>query len=134
MIAKDKEDIIIRALDSTEGVFDGYFLTDTGSTDNTVTIFQEWCEKHSKHYQVQEKQIGKDYKQVIVDGKPTLGDFSSPRNDNFQMARDAGYDYAFWMDSDDIIENAKAVPDAVELMRVNIILIQLYRNGKGFSI
>lgn len=114
MICKDNESTIVRALDSTKGVFDGYFAVDTGSKDMTVAVFQEWCEQRGKGYNVSEKKIGKDYKAVKVDGKKVLGDFASARNDSFELAK--GYDYIFWMDTDDVLINPEGIPLIVKNM------------------
>lgn len=112
MIAKDKATIIERALDSTQGVFDGYFLQDTGSSDNTVEVFEAWCKKNNKPFKTSKKFVGKDYKSVVVDGKELLGDFGSARNDSFALAK--GYDYAFWFDTDDVIVNAYNIPSILD--------------------
>ena len=124
VIAKDREKQIIRMLESTQAVFDGYFLQDTGSTDNTVQVFKSWCLKNKKDFKVSQKYLGKDYKSVVVDDRELLGDFGKARNDSFALAK--GYDYAFWMDSDDVLVNAQFIPQIVARMNkdgINIAVL-----------
>lgn len=114
IIAKDKSLIIERMLNSTKGIFDFYALQDTGSSDNTVEIFEEWCKSHDKEFKTSKKVVGNDYLLVNVDGKEILGDFASARNDSFKLIPDE-YKWAFWMDTDDVLYNPQAIPTLVEL-------------------
>jgi glycosyltransferase involved in cell wall biosynthesis len=114
VIAKDREKQLLRTLESTQGYFDGYFLQDTGSTDGTVEMFEKWCKDHKKDYKTSKKFIGKDYKSVMQEGREMLGDFAKARNDSFALAK--GYDYAFWIDSDDVLINPQLVRPTVERM------------------
>lgn len=116
VIAKNKEDIITRMLDSTQGVFDYYVLQDTGSTDQTVEIFNDWCVRHNKPYKSSKKYVGKDYRQVLVHNVPTLADFAAARNDSFDMARTFNPDYFFWMDTDDQLLNPHMLRKVAEFM------------------
>ena len=115
MIAKDCAESLERALESTKGVFDGYFLQDTGSQDNTVEVFEKWCKDNKRPCKWAKKFVGKDYKSVEVDGRELLGDFAHARNDSFSLA-DSKHDYAFWMDSDDILIGAEFVQETVSKM------------------
>jgi glycosyltransferase involved in cell wall biosynthesis len=132
MIAKDKADIIERALDSTKAVFDFYALQDTGSTDSTIQVFQAWCERNNKAFAINQKFVGKDYQQVIVDGKPTLANFAQARNDSFSLIP-SDIQYSFWIDTDDVIQNAEQIPQIVDLMSKNnvdmSILEYIYAKG-----
>lgn len=107
MIAKDKRDVIVRALDSTHAVFDLYCLQDTGSTDGTQEVFVAWCVKNNKPYKISSKYIGTDYESVLVDGHEVLADFAKARNDSFSLVEDCKY--AFWMDTDDILQDPEQV-------------------------
>lgn len=120
IIAKDKASIITTMLDSTKGVFDCYVMQDTGSSDNTIEVFTNWCKEHKKDFKVDQKFIGKDYRQVIVDGKPMLGDFGKARNDSFALIPDT-YKWAFWIDTDDILINAEQIPELVKYCNKNNI-------------
>lgn len=131
MIGKDKEKQILRALESTQGVFDGYFLQDTGSKDNTVEVFEKYAKSVGKEYKTSKKHLGKDYKSVIVDDRELLGDFAKARNDSFALAK--GYDYAFWIDTDDIMTNPQLIRPVCERMNregVNLALLT-YIYAKG---
>lgn len=44
LIAKDEEECLPRLLASVEGAFDQVALLDTGSTDRTVEVFEEWAQ------------------------------------------------------------------------------------------
>jgi len=112
VIAKDRERQLLRTLNSTQGVFDGYFLQDTGSKDGTVEMFEKWCKDNKKPFKTSKKFIGKDYKSVMVEDREWLGDFGRARNDSFALAK--GYDYAFWIDSDDVLVNPQLVPEIAE--------------------
>ena len=46
MIVKNESKIIERCLTSAKDFIDCVCITDTGSTDDTISIINEWCEKH----------------------------------------------------------------------------------------
>ncbi|MCR4285331.1 MAG: glycosyltransferase, partial [Candidatus Kaiserbacteria bacterium] len=133
VIAKDRERQILRMLDSTQGVFDGYFLQDTGSKDQTVEVFEKWCKEHGKECKTSKKFIGKDYKSVMVEDREWLGDFASARNDSFALAK--GYDYGFWMDSDDVLVSPQVLPEMVQRMNKEGVQVGLmtYVYAKSFD-
>ena len=43
MIVKNEAKIITRLLDSIENIADAVVICDTGSTDNTITTIEDWC-------------------------------------------------------------------------------------------
>lgn len=47
MIVKNESKIIERCLDAARWV-DGFFISDTGSTDDTIGIIKEWAERNNK--------------------------------------------------------------------------------------
>ena len=47
MIVKNESKIIRRLLESVENVIDGYCICDTGSTDNTVSIIEEFFKERN---------------------------------------------------------------------------------------
>jgi len=94
LIAKDEETTLPNLLASVEGAFDQVALLDTGSTDRTVEVFEEWAATEK------ERQTG------FVS---TLGHFEWV--DDFAAARNAAddlleTDWLCWADCDDVIENA----------------------------
>ena len=48
MIVKDEENIIERAFESLKNLFDSYVICDTGSTDNTVNVINNWMNSNNK--------------------------------------------------------------------------------------
>jgi len=132
MIAKDREKQIIRTLNSTKGIFDAYCLVDTGSSDNTVQVWKDWCKYNVKEFHVK---VNPDYKFVEVNGHKILGDFASPRNDSFKLAKKAKANYAFWIDSDDVLVNPEGIPILVEQMNNEnlhfCVLTYVYAKGDG---
>ena len=135
MIAKDNADVISRVLDSTEKVFDAYYLQDTGSTDDTVEVFEKWCKKNKKQFKTSKRFVGKSYKYVEIDGKKVLGDFAKARNNSFDMAKKSGHDFAFWLDTDDILKGARNIPQLIKNMDKdgihNAIMTYVYAKGPG---
>ena len=124
VVAKDREKQLLKMLNSTQGVFDGYFLQDTGSKDQTVEMFEKWCQDNKKDYKVSRKFIGKDYPSVFTEDREWLADFGKARNDSFALAK--GYEYAFWIDSDDVLINPQVIPETVARMNkegVNIGIV-----------
>lgn len=164
IIAKDKEELIERLLQSTQGVFDVYCLQDTGSSDQTVEVFSNWCQKNKKEFYVGKGRLATDkdkvlekvsdtiiddgvyfdkegevqagkpkyfkghynkygpgiYASVLVDGKSTLGDFASARNDSFALIPQ-GVKYGFWLDTDDTLQFPEQLPILVDLCDKNNI-------------
>lgn len=138
VICKDKEKQLERMLRSTNAVFDGYFLQDTGSTDKTIEVFEQYCKENKKECKVERGRLATEedvkdpaskkyehgvYRYVVVDGKKILGDFGSARNDSFRMAKGAGYNYAFWIDSDDVLVGSEYIRQLAENMKVNGIAV-----------
>lgn len=81
-IAKNEEKNIERLTKSIEGCFDNIYLTDTGSTDNTVEVAKKlgWNVNHFEWVQ----------------------DFGKARNFAFSHAKE---DYVMWLDLDDVLTN-----------------------------
>ena len=48
MIVKNEAHIIERAFESIKCLFDTYIICDTGSTDNTVEVINNWMTLHNK--------------------------------------------------------------------------------------
>lgn len=99
MIVKNEADNLPRLLKSVEGCFDEIHITDTGSTDDTVSI----AEAHG----------------AKVHHFKWVNDFSAARNASFQRCTT---DFIMWMDGDDILEDA----DKFKLWRDNVMALADY--------
>lgn len=80
LIVKDEEDVLARCLDSVREAVDEIIIVDTGSTDRT-------------------REIAQNYTQKIYDF-PWIDDFAAARNFAFEKAK---FDYILWLDADDVI-------------------------------
>jgi glycosyltransferase involved in cell wall biosynthesis len=83
MIVKNEEEVLGRCLDSVSDLVDEIIIMDTGSDDST-------------------KSIASRYTELIFDF-PWIDDFAAASNASFAKA---GMDYIFWLDADDVLENA----------------------------
>jgi glycosyltransferase involved in cell wall biosynthesis len=81
MIVRDEGTTLPSCLESVRGLFDEIVVVDTGSTDDT-------------------RQIAEDFGARVTEFG-WVDDFSAPRNVSLAMATG---DYAFWLDADDIVE------------------------------
>jgi glycosyltransferase involved in cell wall biosynthesis len=52
LIVKDEEHSLPRVLASIRGAFDRVVLVDTGSTDGTVAVFEEWALAERCSYEI----------------------------------------------------------------------------------
>lgn len=121
MIIKNEENIIIRCLDSCLPVIDFVFITDTGSTDNTIEITKEWINK-------------KKIENKIIDGEIIPGNkfenFCKSRNESFINARReldkrgiVNNTYLLLMDADMMLKNrsfdkSKLTENSYELLQI----------------
>ncbi|WP_279380052.1 glycosyltransferase [Sporosalibacterium faouarense] len=80
MIVKNEKDTLGRCLESVKDLVDEIIIVDTGSTDNT-------------------KEIANDYTDKVFDFE-WIDDFSAARNYSFSKAT---MDYILWLDADDVI-------------------------------
>lgn len=80
MIVKNEEDVIGRCLECVKDVVDEIIIVDTGSTDDTIKIANQYTNK-IYHFN-------------------WVDDFSKARNYSFSKATK---DYIMWLDADDII-------------------------------
>lgn len=87
MIVKDEEDIILRALRSVRNIIDYYCICDTGSSDNTVSLIEQYLEEN--------KLSG------VVHKRPWVS-FAHNRTEAFNLA--AGKcDYLMTLDADEVL-------------------------------
>ena len=80
MIVKNEEAVLARCLESVRDVVDEIVILDTGSTDRTREIAEQYTDR--------------------IYNFPWVDDFSAARNASFAKAR---MDYVFWLDADDVL-------------------------------
>lgn len=122
MIVKDEAHCIRDCLESVKDKIHYYVICDTGSTDDTIDIIREVLGPHGKIHRHQWKNFGHN------------------RTEALKAAEEAGCDYAFIMDADDIfngnvptltgdvVEVASVTEKGFEYTRRNFIKL-----GEGFE-
>lgn len=119
VIARDEESTLPNLLASIEGAFDQVALLDTGSTDGTVEVFEDWAFDH---------------------GFPLgfkIGHFAW--RDDFAAARNAANalletDWLAWADCDDVIRGSQHLRGVVANTAPHTVLIKFkggYIHGCG---
>lgn len=88
IITKDEAANIRRLLESVVEHVDHVYLTDTGSSDDTIKIAKQTCKRFKTP--------------IIVNEIKWPNDFSKARNINFKQAKT---DWILWLDADDTVEN-----------------------------
>ncbi len=91
MIVKDEAHCIVRCLDSVKRVIDKALIVDTGSSDNTIQVINDWLEEN----EVEGKVIKEPWK-----------DFGYNRSFALQAAKELGCDYSLMIDADEIYRYA----------------------------
>lgn len=112
MIAKNEERDLPRCLKSLEGVADGIVLMDTGSTDATMEIAQQWGEKQGFGFipETPDRMYIAQYLDASEQdekGDWKLWNFGKARNAFVKKIEDMGFDYVLWMDADDELLDKK---------------------------
>lgn len=107
MIVKNEEDVLGRCLECVKDIVDEIIIVDTGSTDNTKRISQEYTDK-------------------IFDFQ-WVDDFSVARNYAFSKATK---DYILWLDADDIIldEDRKKFEDLKKTLNQDVDNVMMKYN------
>lgn len=108
IICKNEEPVILRSLKSVEDFVDAYCIYDTGSTDNTKKIIQEFLDNQNLPYE-------------FFEGK--FNNFSDARNRVLNQSKDLG-EIVYWHDADEYMnlssEDKKDLKEKV---------IELFKNG-----
>ena len=86
MIVKNESKVIERALNSVKSFVDRYFICDTGSTDDTVEVIENYFSKHNLEGEVH--------------SSPWV-DFSHNRQEAFDLAK-GKCDYIMTLDADEV--------------------------------
>lgn len=93
MMIKNEEKRITVSFDSVKDIIDTFIILDTGSTDSTLTIVREYCNKNNKKLYLIEKEF--------ID----VFNFSTARNTLLDYADDKS-DYLLLLDCNDELRNA----------------------------
>lgn len=88
MIVKDESEVIVRCLNSLLPMIDTYVIVDTGSTDGTQGVIENFFREHEI--------AGELYKRPWVD-------FSYNRNEAIQLSKGKG-DYLLFIDADEYLD------------------------------
>ena len=86
MIVKDESKVIERALGCVSGFVDKYFICDTGSSDNTIEVIENYFKEHNLAGEVH--------------SRPWVN-FSHNRQESFDMAK-GKCDYIMTLDADEV--------------------------------
>ena len=116
LIVKNEEKNIEECLDSLQGFYDKAFITDTGSTDQTIEVLKKRSDVTLSHFK-------------------WVDDFAKARNYNLQQVPE-NYDWIIWCDADDRIidddaakkfrEFIKTIPETVN--SVNMPYVYSHNN------
>lgn len=94
-IMKNESHVLTRMLDSIKGFADGICMVDTGSTDNSIEILENWGKEN-------------DIETYVF--KREFDNFENSRNHSIQKAKeifltrgDGHTYYGFWLDADEIL-------------------------------
>ena len=111
MIVKNEEKILRRCLDSIKGLMDEIIIVDTGSTDSTRKIAEEYTEK--------------------VYDFAWINDFSAARNFAFSKA---SCDYIYSADADEVVdeENYERFRELKKTLLPEIEIVQMYYGNQLF--
>jgi len=108
LIARDEEANLPHLLASIDGAFDQVALLDTGSSDRTVEIFEEWA-------------AGQDLPLGHRIGRfEWCDDFAAARNAADELL---STDWLAWADCDDVIEGAQDLCGAVARMPTDVAVL-----------
>src|SRR5712671_1560499 len=89
IIARNESRDLPKLLASIKGVADHVVLVDTGSTDNTLAIAQEWGCITDSYTDASE----------FVDGEWLIQSFSKARNHCIELCEALGCDWYAWLDA-----------------------------------
>lgn len=121
MIVKNEERDLPTCLESIKDVVDGVVVIDTGSTDQTMKIAQDWikdrqlCKTQKPLFKGRvEQYLGASEQDDSGDWK--LWDFGKARNVFVQKIEELGdFDYCLWMDADDKLLTPREMANLVYL-------------------
>ena len=111
MIVKNEEDVLKRCLESAAGLVDEIIIVDTGSTDRTREIAEQFTDR--------------------VYDFTWIDDFAAARNYAFSLAEK---DYCMWLDADDVIlEKDRAAFQALKEGLDPAVCVVMAKYNTGFD-
>ncbi|MBN1850770.1 MAG: glycosyltransferase [Deltaproteobacteria bacterium] len=116
MIVKNEENLLPRCLDSAKDIVDEIIIVDTGSTDNTIQIAQQYGAKVHIH--------------------PWENDFSKHRNQSISYASS---EWILYLDADEelIPPSGQIIKNAIQNQSIDSIAVQIinpFNNGKNQAV
>ena len=94
MMVKNEEESIKVSLESTKNYFDTIIILDTGSSDNTINVIQEFCKKNNQKLYLKET---------------SFKSFPESRNDALEFAETVKeIEYLLLMDAGDEFQTDKS--------------------------
>lgn len=77
IMAKDEQDNIVRALESTKNLYDSVLLMDTGSTDKTIQVTEDWCVANDKWLYVMKRPFDtfRESRQAMLEKGRVIADY-----------------------------------------------------------
>jgi glycosyltransferase involved in cell wall biosynthesis len=121
MIVRDVAGFIESCLDSVIDECDEVIITDTGSVDDTLKILERYLPAHTKNWKILKYTPETNPESFLLDNEDLgrllgipgpysnewiLGDFGGARQFGWEKATS---DYLLWIDSDDLVKNAKEI-------------------------
>lgn len=121
MIVKDNAKIIERCLSSVINYIDEAVIVDTGSEDDTPWVIEKFFNKknkrvslekftpktHPEHFLLDTPETWQNRLPGKYSGKYFLANFGAARQFGWEISN---ADFKFWIDSDDVFENANNIP------------------------
>lgn len=99
-IVKDESHVILRMLESVRNYVDEYVIVDTGSSDDTISI----CENYFKEEKVKGEVFSRPWK-----------NFGHNKGEALAIARKhSSCDYLMMIDADNFIEGSFKIPDSID--------------------
>lgn len=132
MIVKDVARVITGCLSSVIDQVNEVVIVDTGSSDGTQEVIRSYLAEKSKRGAVLDFNEKTNPEAFLLDvaetwtdkppgpfsGKHMLADFGAARQFGWEKATG---DYILWIDSDDVVEGAKRIPEVLSQMQENRI-------------
>lgn len=101
LVIKNEEKLIIHNLNELYNVADEVVIVDTGSTDKTHALVEDWIKKNKVSHVVKFLKVGNKFHDED-------GDFHFGNAKTYAMSQATG-DFVFWLDAADIITDPKEV-------------------------